>query len=411
MFGFLTKGMIISKRKLLAVIILFSTSFAWFFVFYDSMNELISPGISTDSFVYNASIVSFLIFTIVSALVGSIISPKFNRRKFLLFWVIFGIVTSLPIMFFRGESFLVIFAILAGTSFGLGFPTTQAFFADSTVPEERGRVAGLIVLVSFIFVIFSIVPISVLGLESFEILLVILGIKALGFLAFILDPIDSIKSKITPWKDILGSKDFNYYLLAYILFNIAAALVTLLWISTPDIPEYNDAQRLANIFRYIGLGFFAIISGVMADLIGRKKPIILGLIMLGGAYALVGLLTNSTTFFINLLLSGFAWGVLMVVYLVIPGDLSSPGSRERFYAVGWVLPISLYIGINGSARLMGFIPPTDIFSTILSVILFASILPILYAVETLSESKLRERRFREYTKKVGKIVQESKKTD
>lgn len=375
------------------------------------MNELISPGISTDSFVYNASIVSFLIFTIVSALVGSIISPKFNRRKFLLFWVIFGIVTSLPIMFFRGESFLVIFAILAGTSFGLGFPTTQAFFADSTVPEERGRVAGLIVLVSFIFVIFSIVPISVLGLESFEILLVILGIKALGFLAFILDPIDSIKSKITPWKDILGSKDFNYYLLAYILFNIAAALVTLLWISTPDIPEYNDAQRLANIFRYIGLGFFAIISGVMADLIGRKKPIILGLIMLGGAYALVGLLTNSTTFFINLLLSGFAWGVLMVVYLVIPGDLSSPGSRERFYAVGWVLPISLYIGINGSARLMGFIPPTDIFSTILSVILFASILPILYAVETLSESKLRERRFREYTKKVGKIVQESKKTD
>jgi MFS family permease len=149
----------------------------------------------------------------------------------------------------------------------------------------------------------------------------------------------------------------------------------------------------------------------MADRIGRKKPVILGLIMLGAAYALVGLLTSPETYFVNMLLSGFAWGIIMVVYLVVPGDLSFAGSAERFYTVGWVLPLALYIGVEGTGSLIGLPTRIDIFSTILSFVLFASVLPLLFAVETLSESKLRERRFREYAEKVGKVVQESKETD
>ena len=133
--------------------------------------------------------------------------------------------------------------------------------------------------------------------------------------------------------------------------------------------------------------------------------------MLGGAYAIVGLLTTPETYFVNLLLSGFAWGVIMVVYLVVPGDLSLPGSTERYYTLGWVLPLILYIGVDGIGRLSGFTPQIDVFSTTLTVVLFASIIPILYAKETLSESKLRDRKFRDYTEKVGKIIQESKKTD
>jgi hypothetical protein len=98
----------------------------------------------------------------------------------------------------------------------------------------------------------------------------------------------------------------------------------------------------------------------------------------------------------------------MVVYIVVLGDLAFAGSSERFYAIGWVLPLILYIGVEGTGQLINI--PTlrvDVFSTILSVVLFASILPLLSAVETLSESKLRERRLREHVEKVGKLVQES----
>jgi MFS family permease len=403
--------MTIPLRKLLAVTILFSSSFAWFFVFYTYFDDLISPGISSGSFWGNAGPVIFLVFIVVSAFLGSVIAGKVNRRKLLLLWLVSGVVATVPILFFRGDEFCVIWGIIAGLSFGVGFPSCQAFLADSTVPEERGRVAGLVILVTFVLVVFSFLLKPALGLESAGILLLTIGIKSIGFLSFALDPIDRVKNQAKHWRAILGYRDFNLYLLPYVLFMVAAGLVSLLWQGLPSTPEYDAVTRTGTILRLVGLCVFAVIAGLMADRIGRKKPIILGLVMLGAAYAIVGLLTTPETYFVNLLLSGFAWGIIMVVYLVVPGDLSFAGSAERFYTVGWVLPLILYIGVEGTGKLIGLPTRIDIFSAILSVVLFASVLPLLSAVETLSESKLRERRFREYAEEVGKVVQESKETD
>jgi MFS family permease len=402
--------MTIPLRKLLAVTILFSSSFAWFFVVYYYFDELISPG-SVGSFWFNAGTVIFLVSIVVSAFIGSVIAAKVNRRKLLLLWLVSGVVATIPFLFFRGDQFFVIWGIMAGLSFGVGFPSCQAFLADSTAPEERGRVAGLVILATFVLVVFSFLLKPALGLESAGILLLTVGIKSIGFLSFALDPIDRVENEAKPWRAILGYRDFNLYLMAFVLFMVAAGLVSLLWQAVPQTPVYDEVTRTAMILRYMGLCVFGIIAGLMADRIGRKKPIILGLVMLGAAYAIVGLLTTPETYFVNLLLSAFAWGIIMVVYLVVPGDLSFAGSAERFYTVGWVLPLVLYIGVEGTGKLTGFAPPINIFSTILSVVLFASVLPLLSAVETLSESKLRERRFREYAEKVGKVVQESKETD
>ena len=400
--------MTIPLRKVLATTILFSSSFAWFFIFYYYFDELISPG-SLYSFWFNAGTVIFLISSVVSAFIGSVIAAKVNRRKLLLLWLISGVIATIPILFFRGDEFLVIWGMIAGLSFGVGFPSCQAFLADSTAPEERGRVAGLVILVTFVLVVFSFLLKPALGLESAGILLLTIGIKSIGFLSFALDPIDRVENEAKPWRAILGYRDFNLYLLPYVLFMVAAGLVSLLWQGLPSTPEYDAITQIALILRYVGLGVFAIIAGLMADRIGRKKPIILGLIMLGAAYAIVGLLTTPETYFVNLLLSGFAWGIIMVVYLVVPGDLSFAGSAERFYTVGWVLPLVLYIGVEGTGKFIGITPRIDVLSAILSIVLFASILPLLSAVETLSESKMRERRLKEHIEKVRKVVSASKK--
>jgi MFS family permease len=209
---------------------------------------------------------------------------------------------------------------------------------------------------------------------------------------------------------VLGYRDFNFYLLAFVLFLVAAGLVSLLWQAVPSTEEHVAAGESGQVLRLLVLCVSAIVAGVAADRFGRKIPIVFGTIMLGVAYAVVGLYTTADTYFATLVLSGLAWGIIMVLYLVVPGDLSFPGSTERFYTVGWVLPLILYTGVEGSGSLIG-VYPIDIFSTILSIILFVSVLPVLFAVETLSESKIRERKLKEYTEKVGKIIKETKKEE
>jgi MFS family permease len=207
---------------------------------------------------------------------------------------------------------------------------------------------------------------------------------------------------------VLGYRDFNFYLLAFVLFLVAAGLVSLLWQAVPSTEEYVAAGESGQVLRLLVLCVSAIVAGVAADRFGRKIPIVFGTMMLGVAHAVVGLYTTADTYFATLVLSGLAWGIIMVLYLVVTGDLSFPGSTERFYTVGWVLPLILYTGVEGSGSLIG-VYSIDIFSTILSIILFISVLPVLFAVETLSESKIRERKFREYAEKVGRVIKETKK--
>ncbi len=404
--NFLTKGMTISRSKLLAATLLFSSSFAWFFIFFNYFDEIVSPG-SVGSSWHNPAIIGLLGSIVISAFIGSVAAGKINRRKLLFSWLVIGIVALIPIVFLRGDALLIVWGIVAGLTFGVGFPSCQAFLSDSTTPDERGRVAGLAILATFVLVAFSLLLTPVLALDATGILLLTFAIKSIGFVSFALDPIERNEKTVKPWRDIFTYRDFNLYLLAYVLFSVAAGLVSLLWQGLPLTPEFDAATRNGTMLRYVGLGIFALMAGFMADRIGRKKPIIIGVIMLGAAYAIVGLLTTADTYFANLLLSGFAWGIIMVAYLVVPGDLAFAGSAERFYTVGWVLPVILYIGGDGIGRLAGVSPRIDIFSTVLSIVLFASILPLLSAVETLSESKLRERNLKEHAEKVGRLVGES----
>lgn len=413
---FLAKGMTIPFRRFLAVALLFSSSFAWFFAFYTYFDDIFVV-FNTDTFWLISGNILFLISVVVSAVFGSVIAGRVNRRKLLFLWIVFEVLVILPLPFFRGIESLVFFSIMAGASFGVGFPSCMAFLADSTTADERGRVSGFVVLATFVLVILSSLANSVLGFPSgigypsqpIGLVLTAVGVRLIGFLSFLFDPLKKKEITVRPWRGILGLKDFGLYVLAYVLFMVSAGLVAFIWQGLPANPDYESFHRAGMLVRNVGLGIFGVIAGFMADRVGRKKPIIIGLIMLGVGYALVGLLTNPMTYFLNLLLSGFAWGIIIVVYLVIPGDLAFSGSEERFYVAGWVLPLVLYIGINGAARFINIAPPIDIFSTILSIILFASIVPIWSAPETLSESKIRERKFREYAEEVGKVIQESKK--
>jgi hypothetical protein len=99
------------------------------------------------------------------------------------------------------------------------------------------------------------------------------------------------------------------------------------------------------------------------------------------------------------------------MYLTVPGDLSPRGSREKYYALGIVVPLIIYAGLVAASELLGISVPASSASSVLSIIIFMSIIPLLRAVETLPATKIAEREMSEHLKKVGKILSESDNTD
>ena len=403
MLGFLTENLQISLRKFLALVFLFSSSFAWFLSFFNRFDDIFSLFINSE-FWLNIGNLLFLLSVIVSAFIGSIIVDKVSRKKLLIFLTLFGFLSSVPLLFLQDANVALFLCILLGASFGPLLPLVQSYFADSTIPEERGRVSGFLILSIFIFAVFAMLVIELFDSDSIGILLITIGLKLTGFLPFLLVSIDDKVGKAKPWLEVLKCKDFGIYLLAYILFNVCSGLVTFIWDGRPVSDEFLAANQSAMVLRYFGIAILAVFTGFYADKFGRKKPVISGVILLGVAYALVGLALTPFTYFLQLIISGLAWGILIVIYNVLPGDLAFPGSEYKFYTLGIIIPFILYTGINSGGRFLIFNPPLDVFSTILSISLFLSVIPILYAVETLSESKIRNIRLREHIKKVQKVV-------
>jgi MFS family permease len=243
--------------------------------------------------------------------------------------------------------------------------------------------------------------------NSIGILSVTIILRLTGFLPLLFDSFNEKVKKPRPWLDVLKHKEFGIYLMSYVLFNVCSGLVSFVWHGRPLGSEFHAANESAIAIRYVGIAIIAIVTGFLADKIGRKKPVILGVVLLGIAYALVGLTLTPDTYFLQMVISGFAWGILIVIYNVVPGDLAYPGSEEKFYTLGLLIPFILYTGINGAGRFFIMDVQLDIFSTILSVVLFLSIIPLLYANDTLSESKLKEIKIRDYTKKVSEVVKKS----
>jgi MFS family permease len=152
------------------------------------------------------------------------------------------------------------------------------------------------------------------------------------------------------------------------------------------------------------------VTGFAADRFGRKQPLIIGLIIFAASFALIGFAMTPNSALVYYIATGIGWGALFVVFLTVPGDLSVSSNREKYYALGTILPIVILAGIAS-------IPIKDLLSVVavspllivLSFILFLSIIPILRAEETLSEGEIRARKMKEYVDKVGKLRKESEK--
>jgi MFS family permease len=346
-------------------------------------------------------------FAAFSAILGSLISHKIDRRKFLWAWITLGILSTVVLaLVLQGTLFFILSSMLLGVSVGLGLPSCTAFFADYTEIEERARISGIIILETFLMVMLYFLIVSALNLGTVLSIFLIAALRSTSFLALILDRSKKEKPAERPYRKILTERDFSLYLLPWLLFNFAAGLSY--WWNVPDTPEFNFAHSVGLALFYVCVATFGLVSGFAADRFGRKQPIVVGLVMLGVSFALLGYQLNEWSFLLYQVTLGIAWGFLLVVYLAIPGDIASIYAKEKFYAIGYIIPFILFIGLAAVPQLLNINVSIGVLSPILSILLFLAIIPILRAKETLPIKKLEARKMKEHLEKIGELIKESK---
>jgi MFS family permease len=319
--------------------------------------------------------------------------------------VLFGTASILLLALFQETNLLPVLSVFLGFSLGFGLSTCFAILAENTLIEERTRTSALIILELFLMV-----PLIMFVAEAFNLgltqrVLLVMATRFTCFLPLIYlkHPVVKINKKLTPLTALVG-KNFILYLFPWVFFNIAAGLS--FWGTYGQQKNYSLDISLAAF--YICAALFGLLSGFIADRIGRRLPSIIGIALGGISFAILGYSPNALSYLVSVTILGVAWGFLLVVYLAIPGDIAGYFMKEKFYAFGTIMPLILYLGINAVPRAQFEVDISKLFP-IISIFLFLAVVPILAAEETLPIKKIQERKMNEHIKKVGKLLQETKK--
>ena len=336
---------------------------------------------------------------IFSALAGATLAKRFNRTRFLLVWMILNVASSMTLFALDGASPIITVALvlLYGVSFGIGMPACMSNYSDSIPVENRGRVGGMVMLVSGIGIFtFAVAPLSLLEIG------LVLSIWRLSslllFWAFRSSVRVELKKGAVSFKFILSQRSFLAYYIPWVMFSLVNFLVPL----QPNLA--GETVEIVLLIQIVFLGIFAILGGFLLDIIGRKRIAIIGFVLLGLSAAVRGIdSTSLSSLYFSAVFEGTAWGLLLVLFLLtLWGDLSYSSPSDKFYALG-ATPffVSTLIGLTFGKQIIDNLPPNALFP-FTAFFLFLAVLPLVYATETLPEKTMKDRDLKSYAEKALK---------
>jgi len=202
-----------------------------------------------------------------------------------------------------------------------------------------------------------------------------------------------------PYSVVLSNRSFLFYFVPWTMF----CIVNFLGVPVEINLFGKELGSFMPIAEYGVGGFIALIGGWFADTVGRKRIIIIGFIMLGIGFAVLGLFPSDVlSWYLYISIDGVAWGIFsLMFYLVIWSELAGKQTKEKYYMLG-VLPflIASYIQILFTPYAK-FVEYSAAFS-LASFFLFIAVLPLLYAPETLPEKKMELKRLRKFAEEAMK---------
>jgi MFS family permease len=391
----------IGLKRFAPAVALVYPSLVWYTLVYKLFSSLID-GLSlpvTSSFaLYGVYYAGFGL----SALLGASLFPR-SREKYLLVWMVLGALATVLLTSVEFSSFPVnlFFCFFLGVSIGVGLPSSLAYFGDATHVETRGRCGG---------VIWSAIGFTVLGLAlsmsalgSFETSILLMSWRIAGMLVFFLSSRMGEKLHSSPstvsYRHVLSRRDVTLYLLPWVMFSLVN------FMESPVLSKlFGDSQAFIGFVEFAIAGFFAIIGGVLADTVGRKRVVMIGFVILGIEYAVLSLFAgNSGSWLVYTVCDGIVWGMFAsVFFMTIWGDLAQSGQMEKYYLIGG-LPYLLAGFLPVLVKPYLSVVDTATAFSLASFFLFLAVLPLMYAPETLPENRIRDMELKKYVEKARKV--------
>jgi MFS family permease len=332
-----------------------------------------------------------------SSLATGYILDKTNKR-------IIPILIATPIVSLLTISFLwlkfdsaFLFAIPLGLAAGVIPVALGAYFADHTLPEDRGRIMGISIgvtmLISQIFLVTG--PINIGSTLNIEIIIIgswlLLAFVTLGF-----KPKEKIQepSALKPRKGPPTKQVVLYAIPVFLFYLVAGILLSIVF---PTI-QYQISSSSFYLIWAIPSMIGAIFAGIQFDFRGRKFPTIIGLAITGVSVAILGIIGVSLAYLILIPLAiGFSF--VTVSSLIIWADLAPARSRGLFYGIGFALiTASQMVGLILAGTRFGSASTSQINAYMLfsSIALFLCIPPLLLAEEALPKELIEKRQLADY---------------
>jgi MFS family permease len=376
-------------------------------VWYNYASAILRDVIDKICFIYSEKLILYVtlfLSVVMSILAGASLAAKLtDRKRFLLVWSLIGVFSSLALVISETATMsnMLFLLSLVGVSFGLGLPTCMANFAKITREENRARFSSIVIFFLFLglFAFGFITPPNLLWNALILACWRFLGLVSTFLLGTLLK--NKEKERSPSMFSLFKDRLVALYLIPWSIFSMVNFLG---WPINSKI-HGEDFVYFSVLISNIVAGIFAIVAGFVADKIGRKRTLLVGFIIFGIGYAILGINPfNIYAWYLYTFIDGFAWGIFFVIFwFTIWGDLAHGKSSESYYAVG-VLPYSLsgFLRVTLSPLIVNIVSEYAIFS-FAAFFLFLAVIPLMFAPETLPEKKLRERELKKYIEKAKKI--------
>ena len=399
----------IGKRGFLVITILFLSVFGWYYMTLPVIEGILT-GLNPNYTENLAIWATFYLSIIGASILGTFLSKKVDRLKFLYIWTVLGVVASLLPALLINVTFWQVWSVslLLGASFGLGVPSCLAYFAECTIVENRGRVGGITLLIAYLSVplLANLSDTSTFDLATISVIFAL--VRGLGLIVFFQKPEKQASSQITAsvsFISILRDKTFLLYFIAWSVFPLVDSFARVLVDNYLEF-DYINPDLLGNmsIVEPLVAVLSILIAGLLCDWIGRKKIVLSGFVALGVAYAIIGLVPNHDfSWYLYFVVDGVAWGIFSLIFvLILWGDLAQSGSSQKYYTLG-----SIPFFLNSIIPLVltkTFVDQVELslaFS-FASFVLFIAVMPLMFAPETLPEKKMELRRLRSFAEEARK---------
>ncbi|WGM88464.1 MAG: MFS transporter [Candidatus Bathyarchaeota archaeon] len=404
----------IGKRNFLVLTILFLSVFGWFFMTLPVIEQMLGPD---PEYQVNLAVwAAFYLSIIGSSILGSLFSQKIGKLKFIYLWAILGVAVSFLPAIINTASFEQVFGVslFLGVSFGWGVPAFFAYFVESTVVENRGRVAAITFLLANLAAPFLSIVASEFDFMIVTVLFALL--RGTSLFIFFLKPEEQLSSDVpkdVSFREILKNRTFLLYFVAWSMFPLIDNFERVLVIPFLSI-NYPNLVSEMGIVEPLVAGLSILIAGILCDRIGRKKIVLSGFVAIGIAYGLIGILHNiEFLWYVYFIVDAIAWGIFSLIFFIILwGDIAHTKNSQKFYAIG---SIPFFVG-----SILPYLLPSSIVENIeiyatfsvASLFLFVAVMPLVFAPETLPEKKIELRRlknFAEEAKKAREKFEQKKK--